>query len=445
MAEHVPYQRSNAWESMDIKSLAQAIDTKFKEMTAMNDGDALKSASQEALTDFQTRNKELDDMRGRFKSLRDTDEMLQKQINEHKSFSKPAGLPPFQTGNTNPTNPQEMEIFKSIGQRFVESKKYMEAAGQKSWSEGTDTIDNCEIGEVSIKSVQEGLLQEALKTTMTTTAGWAPYPTLSPRPVVLSPQIPPVVADLIPQDDTDQPAILWYEETTYTNAAAPTAEGIAKPEATLATTLRNQPVVKIAVTLPVTDEQLMDVPQIRSYIDQRLTMMVKQTEQVQLLTGNGTAPNLQGFHTKAGIGSLARASNEDNADTILRAITQVNSVAGYANTTGIILNPLQWLAIRLVRTTTGDYIWGHPALQGPATLWGLPVIATNAETNGKAMVGDFQMYSHISRRVGLRIDVGYINTDFTQNIQRIRLEERLSLEIYRALAFCEATNLNTAP
>lgn len=442
--KHVPYQRSNAWESLEYKALGEAVDTKFKEMQAMDAGGAMKSASPEMVTDFQTRNAELNDMRTRFASLGDVQKTLKDQSDAHKSFTEPnRGGIPFAGAGGDPTNPNlDLTQYKSLGERFTESDQYKIASkkGLGGWSAGNDSIDNAMIEGVSIKSLEDA---NFLKTTMATTAGWAPYPTLAPKPPVLTSQIQPLVADLIPQDNTDQPAILWYEETTYTNNASTVAEGATKQESDLALTLRSQPVVKIAVTKGITDEQLMDVAQVRGYIDGRLTLMVKQVEQVQLLRGNGSSPNLQGFHTKANIGSLARGGTEDNADVFLRAITQVNAVSnnGDANVSGIIMNPLQWLAIRLVRTTTGDYIWGHPSLVGPQTLWGYPVVSTNAETAALGLVGDFQTYSHISRRMGMRIDVGYINTDFKDNIQRIRVEERLSLEIYRATAFCEVTSL----
>lgn len=444
---HVPYQRTNTWETLEFKALGTAIDTKMTEMQAMNAGDALKSATPKILTDLKTRNDELKAMRKRFADLREATEMFQQQVQEHKSFSTPNrnGVPfAGETGSMQISNAGDaagavQHEFKSLGERFTESSAYK--AMQTSGSVDTKVRPlDADIEGVSIKSLSDA---SWMKATMATTAGWAPYPTLSPRPPVLTSQIQPVVADLIPQDDTDQATILWYEETTYTNNAAPVGEGQAKPESDLALTLRSQPVVKIAVMKGITDEQLMDVRQVRGYIDGRLSLMVKQAEQVQLLRGTGVSPQLQGFHTKTGIGTLARGGSEDNADVFLRAITQVNAVSnnGDANVTGIVMNPLQWLAIRLVRTTTGDYIWGHPALVGPNTLWGYPVVQTNAETAGLGLVGDFQMFSHISRRLGMRIDVGYINTDFRDNIQRIRVEERLSLEIYRAAAFCEVTSL----
>lgn len=441
------YERTNTWESMDVKDLDGAVKSKFGEMEKMyKAGDGAKSMTKDDVAEFQLRNEELTDMRGRLDALTAAEKAFRVQADAHKAMGAPDYKVPFPGGDGQPGGGDGSALpawdGKSLGQLFVENDAYIK-------SEKTNLASNgnikAEIKDVSIKSFNGvSLDQGALKTTMTTSAGWAPYPTLAPRPIVMSAQRRPVVADLIPQDDTSQPAILYYEETTFTNNAAGVLEGGVKPEAALGTTLRTQPVVKIAVTLPVTEEQLMDVPQVRGYIDGRLTLMVQLKEEIDLLGGSGTAPAMQGFHTKAGIGSIARGANEDNADSILRAITDVNSIVGFANVTGVIMHPTQWLAIRLIRTKTGDYIWGHPALPGPNTLWGYPVISTPAETAGRALVGDFQMYSHISRRMGLRIDVGYINDDFTRDIQRIRLEERLSLEIYRAAAFEEITNLNAA-
>jgi HK97 family phage major capsid protein len=436
------YEITNQWETMDRKALAGFVETKFSEMEKMAENDGLKSLTKEGVEDFQKRNEELVSARERLVALNNVDEGMRKQREAQKAFMQPDRKVPFNNGNGNGGSADDgrdpEDAYKSLGQLFVETDDYNRHPKENLGSNGNIKAD---IKNVSLKSLMES---GALKTTMATSAGWAPYPTLSPRPLVLSAMRRPVVADLIPQDDTTQSAILYYEETTFTNNAGAVSEGGTKPEAALATTLRTQPVVKIAVTLPVTDEQLADVPQVRGYIDGRLTMMVRLKEETDLLGANGTPPNLQGFHTKAGIGNLARGAEEDNADAILRAITDVNSVTGFANASGIIMHPLQWQAIRLIRTQTGDYIWAHPSINGPQTLWGLPVVVTPAETDGIALVGDFQMYSHISRRLGLRIDVGYINDDFVKDIQRIRLEERLSLEIYRASAFAQVTNLNKA-
>lgn len=446
---------------MDQKSLGEFIPLKHKEMVAIagENGEKITNLDPVQCEDFKSRNEELREANVRFSTLRTAAkafETSQAEFNKEFKTADRKGLP-FAGGDPNAggvdpsggaVDPNQQ--YKSLGELFTETDHYkgIHEKGMPSgtfraggWDPKVEGNLTAELDGVSTKSLD----MAALKATMMTTAGWPPYPSLSPRPPVLTAVQQPVVADLIPQDDTTQPAILYYEETTFTENAQFTSEGQTKSEAALGLELRTQPVVKIAVTLPITEEQIMDIPQVRGYIDGRLTLMVKRKEEDGLLNGNGVAPQLRGFHNVPGIGSITRASLEDNPDAILRAITDVNMIQGYANTSGVVLNPLQWLAIRLLRTKTGDYIWGHPALVGPATLWGLPVISTNAQTAGRALVGDFVGYSHISRRLGIRIDVGYIDKDFVNDIQRIRLEERLCLEVYRNKAFEEVLGLNAAP
>lgn len=441
-------------KSMNIDELKGFIPTKMAELVEMagEKSEKLKSLTPEGVEDFTARNEELKEARVRFSSLRAAAKSMEEQQTEHNKDFKTAdrkGIK-FQREEGDPGADRRDVEYKTLGEMFTESDSYKRIHDKGAAADGTcvkggwdPQVDgNCsaDIGSISIKSLAES----AIKATMVTSSGWAPFPQLAPRPPVLTAMQQPTVADLIPQDDVSVPSINYYEETTFDENAQFVAEGATKPEAGLGLTLRTQAVVKIAVTLPISEEQIMDVPQVRSYIDSRLTLMVKRKEEFGLLDGTGVSPQLRGFHNVENIGSITKQALEDNPDAILRAITDVNQIEGYANASGIVLNPQQWMAIRLLRTKTGEYIWGHPALVGPATLWGLPVIPTNAEAVGRALVGDFVGYSHISRRMGIRIDVGYIDKDFVNDIQRIRLEERLSLEVYRAKAFEEVLGLDSA-
>lgn len=339
---------------------------------------------------------------------------------EHEYATRP--IPGFVHPSGNQAGGTEKASFTSLGDYVVKSDAYLRQRGQG----GNPRI------VVDVPNV-------TAKTLMSTTAGFAPANDRT-NIVIPSAQRRVMVPMLIPSDDTDLSAIRYMEETTFTNNAAAVAEGGTKPESALAYTERTVPVEVIATWLPVTRQQIDDVVGMRALVDNRLTLMLQLEEEDQILNGNGTSPQLIGFYNKAGIQTQAKGA-DPTADAIYKALTKVRHT-GFADPTAIILHPNDWQDIRLTRTTDGIYIWGSPAEAGPERIWGLPVVATTAATENTGLVGDFGLYSHISRKMGITIDVSDSHSDyFIKNQLAIRIESRLCLEIYRASAFCTITSI----
>lgn len=307
---------------------------------------------------------------------------------------------------------------KTIGELFVESPAYKGRQGK--------------VGPQSTLDIQ-------LKTLMTTSAGWATEVLRNDRVVPFATR-PLQVADLIPQVDTTQSAVQYMEETTFTNAAAETAEGGTYAEAALAFTEQSSLVRKIAVFLPVTDEQLDDVPQIRGYIDNRLPFMVRQRLDSQILNGNGTAPNLRGLLNVVGIQTQARGA-DPIPDAVYKAIVKVETV-GQAVANAVVFNPTDWQNVRLLRTADGLYIWGNPSDAGPERIWGLQVVRAQANTAATALVGDFANFCQLAVRQGVDVQVSNSHsTYFIEGKQALRADTRVALVCFRPAAFCTVTGL----
>jgi HK97 family phage major capsid protein len=220
-------------------------------------------------------------------------------------------------------------------------------------------------------------------------------------------------------------------------------EGGVKPESTLTFAAVTDPVRKIAHWLPVTEEMLEDVAQIRSYIDARLRLGVQLAEEDQLLNGTGIAPNLLGVSKRAGLAAdVVRAAAEPNADAIFRQIMAIFSTS-FLMPDGIAMNPADWSMTALMKTTTGEYLSGGPfsGIQTP-TLWGLPVAITPVQPATVALVGAYKQAAQIFRKGGIRVEASNSHADFfIKNLVAIRAEERLALAVYRPAAFGEVTGL----
>ncbi len=323
--------------------------------------------------------------------------------------------------------------IKGFGDMFVESAEYKKGLGSYRNNE-------FEIGEKSSKEDAE-VGQSGLKTLVETAAGWAPETTRIGRVIDIATREIQVI-DAIPAGQTGQAAIVYMEETLFTNAAAGVAEGGTMPESALKVEEKTSPVKKIATWLPVTDEQLEDVAQARSYLNNRLPFMLRQELDEQILTGDGVGANLTGILNTAGIQTQAKGI-DPIPDAVFKAMTAVR-VTGRALPDTVMLHPNDWQRVRLLRTADGIYIWGSPAEAGPERMWGRSVIQTDVLTEGEGLVGDFRNFVQLFERRGVTVMVSNSHgTFFIKGKQAIRADLRAALTVFRPAAFNKLTGLNT--
>jgi HK97 family phage major capsid protein len=252
------------------------------------------------------------------------------------------------------------------------------------------------------------------------------------------------VADLFASGTTDSNAINYVQETVATNAAGRVAEGAAKPEAALAFDNVQEAVKKLAVFLPVSDEMLDDAPALRSYINSRLTLFVRQEEEEQLLHGAGGS-NFLGLLPRIPAANryvTSSATSPNAADHIYEALTVARR--SFLEPDGIIVHPDDWADLRLLKDGNDNYIGGSPFSntgngEPGDRLWGKRVVVTTAMFQGAAVVGAFGAAGQVFRRTGLAVEASNSHSDyFVKNLTAIRAEERLALAVYRPASFAIA-------
>lgn len=308
--------------------------------------------------------------------------------------------------------------FKSVGQRFVESKAFKDKGAKAH-------------------------LDVDLKTLFERSGGWEPESTRSGL-VTLKPMVPaPSVSDRIVTIPVSQAAYKYMEETTYTNAAAETAEGSPFGEAALALTERSQTVEKITVWLPMTDEQLEDEPGARAYVEARLENMIRQRLDLQILAGDGVTPNLLGTVSKVGI-QTAVVTGQTGGDLLDDSYDLFTTIRtdGFAEPSVAFLRPTYWTRVATLKTADGQYIYSNPAGPVASVLWGVPVVQTMAAPSGTFVTGDYANYAFLGVKRGIDVQVTNSHgTDFINGKQAIRMDMRCVMVHVRPKAFGTLTGL----
>jgi HK97 family phage major capsid protein len=262
----------------------------------------------------------------------------------------------------------------------------------------------------------------------------------------------PTVRDALTNTTTEFnliPFIRQDLDTTVNRAAAFDPDGTnVKPSSDIGLIDDEAPVRTIATVLPVPDQVLDDVQGLQALITTQLEAFLAETEDDDLLNGDGTPPTLLGilnmdiqvadgayFGTNPVSG--AGADRED-IDRLTAAMTLVRQV-GRAEPSAVIMSPtaLDWMLA--VTNDNGDYYAGNPFTTTDLVRFrGKPIIVSNKIADTHALVLDGR-YFIVYDRMAARVDVGYVDKQFAQNWKTLRAEERLALAGIRPAAAVDVT------
>jgi HK97 family phage major capsid protein len=217
---------------------------------------------------------------------------------------------------------------------------------------------------------------------------------------------------------------------TETGAPASTAELATMPEKDFTFQEYKKPVQKITVSNKHSVELLSDGPELVSAIKSMLADDVNIVTDTQLLSGNGTAPQLQGVlgvstdvNTLIGAQILVGATHFD----VLRITRTKIAVQGKGKFRAnyVLLNPVDVEAMDLTKDTTGNYVLPPFYSADGTRVAGAMVIENTAITAGTFLMGDFRKL-HVRRKGGVEVEITNSDgTDFVKDIITVKIRRRL--------------------
>jgi HK97 family phage major capsid protein len=309
---------------------------------------------------------------------------------------------------------------KTMGEQFVEDAKVKEFLAQANPRGRIDLQAKATL--TSLTTDAAGSVGDAINQTR--------LPGILPLP-----QRRMTVRDLLSQGQMDGSTLEYVKETGFTNNAGMVAETEAKPSSDIKLELVSTSAKVIAHYMKASRQVLSDISQLRSIIDQRLLYGLAYKEESQLLSGDNTGQNLHGIIPQATAYSAPVALADLNIIDVLRLAMLQAALAEYP-ASGHVMHPTDWAGIETLKDGEGRYIIGNPQGTATPTLWGLPVVATQAITVRKFLTGAFKLGAQVFDRWAARVEVATENEDdFIKNLVTILAEERVALAVYRPEAF----------
>lgn len=320
---------------------------------------------------------------------------------------------------------QQGEIInadKSVGAQYVNSNAYKALKGNVSKVERAREIISTKAATTS--TVADGITRNTIA-----------MPTQLAGIYDENAEIPLVMEGLIPHIPVTSSSVQYLKASSFTNGAKVVAEGTAKPESTFQFKLATANVETIAHYTKITEQLAQDAPAVQAFINAKMIYGLQLKIDEQIVNGTGAeGSQLTGLLKDAttctdystGLTEL-KPSIKTMVDFALGIKTKLETI-GYAPKY-LILNPIDWAGLALMKDTSGLYILGGPASVAGKTLWGMSVVTTPSMPQGKYLMSDFALGATIFDRQEVAVEIDREQDDFTKNLFTIRVERRLGLAV----------------
>lgn len=292
----------------------------------------------------------------------------------------------------------------------------------------------------SPRAALDGVGLKTLVTGASDTSGGA-FVTTQRMPFVDLGWRPFTIRDIITIGATTSDTVDFPRIVSRTNNAGTVAEATAagdgsgvKPESGMVAGIVTIPVKTIAHTLPASRRSLADAGVMRTLINSLLINGLEEEWEDQVIAGDGVGENVTGLLNYTG--TTAQAYTTNLLTTLRQARTKVRTV-GRAMPTAYLMNPNDWEDLDLLQDNEARYFFGGPSVLGSPRLWGLPVVESEAMTEGTAMVGDFRQVVWFDREM-TQVFMSDSHADFfIRNLIMFLAELRGALGVWNPAALVE--------
>ena len=311
---------------------------------------------------------------------------------------------------------------KSVGAQYVNSNAYQALKGNVSKVERAREIISTKAATTS--TVTTGITRNTIA-----------MPTQLAGIYDENAEMPLVIEGLIPHIPVTSSSVQYLKNSAFTNGANVVAEGTAKPESTFQFKLATANIETIAHYTKITEQLAQDAPAVQAFINAKMIYGLQLKIDEQLVNGAGAessqltgllkdATTCTDYSTQL---TELKPSIKTMVDFALGIKTKLETI-GYAPMY-LILNPIDWAALALMKDTDGSYILGGPATVLSKTLWGMSVVTTPSMPHGKYLMSDFALGATIFDRQEVAVEIDREQDDFTKNLFTIRVERRLGLAV----------------
>lgn len=260
--------------------------------------------------------------------------------------------------------------------------------------------------------------------------------------VVTAPQIADVDRSIAPVGRRTPAASLFSEAQISGNAITYFVEGAFETNGDISATAQNakKPQVstsfsgttlalsKLAAWLKETDEILTDAPFLATEVQNTLMHQLGKVEDNYVINAIGST---------VGIGAATYdGTTKTFADGILDAILQVKSESAY-DASVVVLNPADVYTLLTSKDDNKQYYgggyfvgaYGNGAVGIPSSIWGVPIFASSAVSQGSALVAAREAVK-TWRKGGMDVSIAEENEDdFLYNRVTLRAEVRLATAV----------------